>query len=132
MPYLTGPPAKSQLGRNRVREGVSSIRWLFWRKSHLGNPRDTFPALDQEPPSVQLHTPILPGNLRVNGAWACPLTGSVACFTEEAWELGGGVSSTSSFWASGGRRGLGDGPGDVAIVRVQSLSLIRCMTLSDF
>lgn len=31
------------------------------------------------------------------------------------------MSSRSSFWASGGRRGFGDGPGNVAIVESPEL-----------
>lgn len=66
-------------GEEPRRGGVASVRWLFVRKSHPGKPRVTFPALDLEPPFVQLPTPLRTGSGRVLGAWACPSAVSAGC-----------------------------------------------------
>lgn len=56
------------------------------------------------------------GSHRSQGGLDLPFDWGRRLFTEEGSGLGGGVSGTSSFWASGRRRGFGDGPGNVATV----------------
>lgn len=115
--YLNQTTHQPHPGRSRGGDRIASTRWLFLRNCHPGEPRDTFPARYPEPPPLQSHRPIVHRQPSGQGGLDLPFDWSRRLFTKEGSELGGGVSSRSSFWASGGRREFGACPGNVAIVK---------------
>lgn len=115
-------PRQPHPERSRGGDNIASTRWLFFGKSQPRKPRDTCPARDPEPAPLQFtHTSKHTHNTHTQrlgpGGQDLPVDWGRRLLIKVGSEVGGGVSSRSSFRASAGRCEFGDGPGNVAIGR---------------